>query len=116
MIGVEDLATLVVQLLREGPAGTHTWIVADGQPYTARSLYDCLREALGRRSGAGWLPAAGWRVACVVWDRLRGARGDSTGEKLFGSELYDNGAVIRDTGWRPRQVLADLAPRIVERP
>lgn len=113
MISLEDLNALLVLLLREGPAGEHTWIAGDGQRYTSRDIHDCLRRALGRDVGRSWLPAAGWRLACRTWDGLRGNRGDPTCDKLFASELYDAGAVTRDTGWRPRQTLADVAPAMV---
>lgn len=113
MIGLGDLCELLAQLLLEGPVGQHTWIAGDGQRYTARGLHDSLRRALGRGAGRCWLPAAGWRVACGALDLVRGSRGESSYHKLFASELYDAAAVTRDTGWRPRQTLDDVAPAMV---
>jgi UDP-glucose 4-epimerase len=113
MVGLDDLTRLLQELMLRGPAGEHTWIVADGQHYTARNIYDTLCRARGREPGRGWLSAAGWRLACDALDRLRGRPVGSTRDKLLGAELYDASALARDTGWQARQVLADVAPQMV---
>nr|WP_241263382.1 NAD-dependent epimerase/dehydratase family protein [Parahaliea mediterranea] len=116
MVGLDDLTALLCQLLRGGPAGAHTWIVSDGQRYSARYLYDTLRGAMGRNPGPEWLPPLAWRAAATLLDRLLGQEAGATYDKLFGTELYDHGALSRDLGWRPRQTVADLAARMVASP
>ena len=115
MVGVEDLAQLLLLLPQVVGEGVHTWIVTDGEAYTTRQIYQLLCEALGR-SGGGQLPAWCWRLFATVLDLLkREQRGSSYG-KLFGAERYDNQALLRATGWQPRQTLASAAPGIVARP
>lgn len=113
LVGLGDLCDLLCELCRQGPAGRHTWIVSDGQCYSARALYDTLREAMGRRPTPAWLPLFAWRAAAAARDALSGARVGDTYDKLFGTELYDNSALLRDLHWRPRQTVADLAPDMV---
>lgn len=115
MVGVEDLAQLLLLLPRVVGKGMHTWIVTDGEDYTTAHVYQLLREALGR-SGGRHLPAWCWRLFATALDLVtREPRGSSYG-KLFGAERYDNQALLRATGWRPRQTLASAAPAIVARP
>lgn len=115
MVGVEDLAQLLLLLPRVVREGVHTWIVTDGEAYTTRQVYQLLRDALGR-SGGRQLPAWCWRLLAAALDLLkREPRGSSYG-KLFAAECYDNQAVLRATGWLPRQTLASAAPGIVARP
>lgn len=113
MVGLDDLAALLGQLAQGGPAGAHTWIVSDGQRYSARYLYDVLRGAMGRTPGPGWLPPGAWRAAAALLDRLSSQEAGATYEKLFGTELYDHGALASDLGWRPRQTVADMARYMV---
>ncbi|GAB3287698.1 NAD-dependent epimerase/dehydratase family protein [Parahaliea aestuarii] len=113
MVSLPDLVTLTVQLLDSTRAGTHTWIVADGQPCSAREMYDALRFARGLRPGFQCLPLPLWRLACRCIDRLRGEVAGSTAGKLFGAETYRAEAVQRDTGWQARLGFADLAEQMV---
>ncbi|MDX1733891.1 MAG: NAD-dependent epimerase/dehydratase family protein [Halioglobus sp.] len=110
MIALDDLVGLLVHLVTEPPGGQHTWIAA-AESYTAREVYDALRSAAGRGPGRAWAPRWAWRGAAFVFDRLRGA--DGTWDKLFGAELYDNAALLADTGWRPGSHLRDSAPAMV---
>lgn len=115
MIGVEDLAGLLLRLPQVVGEGIHTWIVTDGESYSTRYVYRLLREALGRRDRRA-LPAWCWRILAAGLDALqRQPRGSSYG-KLFGAERYDNRALLRATGWQPRQTLASVAPAIAVRP
>jgi UDP-N-acetyl-alpha-D-quinovosamine dehydrogenase len=114
MIGLDDLTRLLLDLLHRPPAGQHTWIVTDQQRYSARDIYDAFCRARGRKPRPTWLPAAGWVLACEALDRLRRRPVGTTRDKLFGSELYDSSALTRDTGWRPRQQLADVVAQMVD--
>lgn len=113
MIGLQDLVDLVAQLVRQPPAQSHTWLVADGRPCSARQMYDALRRARGQRPGRQCLPRLLWRFACRLVDQLRGEVGGSTAHKLFAAETYDASAVQNATGWQPRQCFADVAPAMV---
>jgi nucleoside-diphosphate-sugar epimerase len=115
MVGLEDLTGLLAELMWRAPPGQHTWIVSDGERYTARNIFDLLCRAHGRSPGRSWVPARGWHLACSVLDRLQGWPAGSAREKLFGTELYDSTALRRDIGWRPTQTLADVAPLIAAR-
>ncbi|MDO8862267.1 NAD-dependent epimerase/dehydratase family protein [Haliea sp. E1-2-M8] len=115
MVGVEDLAELLLLLPQVVEEGVHTWIVTDGEAYTTRHVYQLLCEALGR-SGGRQLPAWCWRILAAGLDVFqRQPRGSSYG-KLFGAERYDNCALLQATGWQPRQTLACVAPAIVAGP
>jgi nucleoside-diphosphate-sugar epimerase len=108
MVAVQDLATLMRQIASEPPLGTHTWIVCDGQSYSARRIYDLMREALGKSPGVSWLPLWAWRLGAFLADGLRDKGADSTFLKLFGTELYNGSAVSRELSWQPKYQLADL--------
>ena len=105
MIAREDLVALLLHVADHPPPGVHTWIASDGRCYSSRYLYDLLRRSAGRRVGTDWLPAWGWRLAAAALDRLRPHPGESTWDKLFGTELYSNRAVLAATGWRPTLTL-----------
>jgi nucleoside-diphosphate-sugar epimerase len=105
MIACEDLVALLLCLADHPPRGVHTWIVCDGQRYTSRYLHDLLRRSMGRGVGTAWLPAWAWRLGTSLLDRLRSGPGEPTWDKLFGTELYSNQAVLAATGWRPTLTL-----------
>jgi nucleoside-diphosphate-sugar epimerase len=108
MVALDDLVELLCGVKRYAAAGVRTWIVADGQRYTTRYIYDQLRLAEGKSVGRVWLPLPVWRLAAALMDRLRAGGGESTFSKLFGTELYSNAALLAATGWRPRRKLGDV--------
>jgi len=114
MIGALDLVELVAGLCyNPPPVGVHTWIVTDGERYTTQGLYDLLREALDKRRGRAWLPAWGWRVGASLLDQLRPRDTTPTYERLFGTELYSNAALLAATDWRPRCRIEKVAATLV---
>ena len=113
MVALADLVQLLCMVPAEARPGVQTWIVTDGQRYSTRLVYDQLRLAAGKGVGRAWLPAPAWRLAAALLDMRAGRRGDSTFDKLFGTELYSNGAVLAATRWRPRTQLQDLAVELV---
>lgn len=110
MVSLPDLVDLMCLVAREPCPGVRTFIASDGQHYSTRFVYDQLRLAQGLPVGRAWLPEAGWRLAAALLDLRRGRQGESTFDKLFGTELYSNRAVLAATSWRPRLRLQDLAP------
>ena len=117
MIGVLDLVELAGDLCHDPPpAGVHTWIVSDGERYTTQGLYDLLRQALGKGRGRAWLPAWGWRLGSNLLDWLRPRDATPTYERLFGTELYSNAALLAATNWRPHCRIEEAAAALVGSP
>jgi nucleoside-diphosphate-sugar epimerase len=112
MIALEDLVELLCVIAQRPPAGITTWIACGGESYTTREIYDLLRIAGGKGSGIGWLPRWAWRIGAQLLDLASGQSGQSSYDKLFGSELYNNAAVLAATQWQPRVRLADNIRRI----
>lgn len=113
MISVHDLALLMQFLGQSPPAGVHTWVVTDGERYSTRRLYDVLRLASGAGPGRAWLPGWFWRLAAALVDLPGRGGSEGTYERLFGTELYSNAALLRDTGWRPRQQFDQDVARMI---
>jgi UDP-glucose 4-epimerase len=107
MLALQDLVDLLCQLAHEPPAGVHTWIACGDRAYSTRAVYQLMRQARGKGRSVAWLPLWGWRLAAAVLDTVAGARGDSTFDKLFGTELYSNAAVKAATTWCPVGKLED---------
>lgn len=108
MISAQDLVQLMCLLAREPQAGSHTWIVTDGQRYTLDHIYDVMRRSSGKGPGSAWLPGGVWRASVGLVDRLRRGAGQTLQERLFGTDLYDNSAVLAATPWRPRLTLEQV--------
>lgn len=113
MVALPDLVDLLCLVAARATSGVQTWIVTDGEHYTTRFIYDQLRLAAGKGTAPGWLPRWGWRLAAALLDHGRAAPGESTFDKLFGTELYSNRAVLAATDWRPRTRLQDVATELM---
>jgi nucleoside-diphosphate-sugar epimerase len=109
MVALPDLVDLLCLLSIRHPPGSSTWIVTDGDDYSAREVYDILRSAAGKSRGVAWLPRWGWRLGTRLLDGISLGTGESTWDKLFGTERYSNSALLAATDWRPRHTLQDLA-------
>ncbi len=116
MIGLPDLVELMLQLASHPPVGLHTWIVSDGQEYSARKLYELMRSADGKGKGVSWLPLWAWRHIANLVDALRGTGGDSTFSKMFGTELYSNVCILEAIPWQPKLHFSDIAGSIMAMP
>lgn len=114
MVGLVDLARLLLLLPQVVDEGLHTWIVTDGESYTTRHMYQLLSEALGRTRG-GQLPGWCWRLFATALDVLQREPIGNSYSKLFGAERYNNQALLGATGWQPCQTLASAAPAIAAR-
>ena len=109
MVSLPDLVDLLCDLSQQQTPGVSTWIVAGGNDYSTREIYDALRDAAGKGRGIAWVPRWGWRLAAGLRDLFRETRGESTWEKLFGYERYSSRALMEATGWRARRTLQELA-------
>jgi UDP-glucose 4-epimerase len=108
MIALDDLVALLCYLTLNPPAGVHTWIACSGAAYSTRTLYDLLRQSAGKGKGSGWLPLWAWRLSARLLDGFPMRSGEATYDKLFGTEVYSNAAVLAETDWRPRVRLEDV--------
>jgi nucleoside-diphosphate-sugar epimerase len=113
MIALEDLVELLCVIAQHPPVGMHTWIACGNDSYSTRRIYDLLREANGKGRAVGWLPRWGWRLGARLLDIASRRHGESTYDKLFGTELYSNAAVVAETRWRPRIRLEDVIAEMV---
>ena len=113
MIAVEDLVALLCVIAQRPPTGLHLWIACDAQSYSAQVIYDLMRQVSGKGRGAGWLPHWAWWLGTQVLDIASGKQSGSTYEKLFGTELYSNAAVLAATDWRPRVTLEHAIEGII---
>jgi nucleoside-diphosphate-sugar epimerase len=115
MVSLADLVDLLCLVAGEPHPGVRTFIASDGERYSTRFVYDQLRLAQGRPVGRAWLPLAGWRLAAALLDLRPGRAGETTFDKLFGSELYSNRAVLAATSWQPRLRLQDVVSGMIAR-
>lgn len=102
MLALPDLVQLLCLLASSPASGVSTWIACGEHGYSTRDIYDCLRSVAGRGRGVAWLPLWGWRLAAALLDLGTSPGGESTYDKLFGTELYSNAALLAATDWRPR--------------
>lgn len=106
MIALSDLVALLCTVAGRQGIEPRTWIATDGEAYSTQQVYDLFRQLHGLGPGRAWCPRSLWRLGAAVLDRLQPA-GEPYWQKLFGTELYDNSAVLCDTQWRPRLTLGD---------
>ncbi|MCB1706651.1 MAG: NAD-dependent epimerase/dehydratase family protein [Halioglobus sp.] len=104
MIALDDLVSLLLRIAQQPPPGVQTWIACGAGSYSTREIYDLLRAARGRGPGVAWLPHWAWRLGARLIDTVAPGA-ESTYDKIFGTELYSNAAVTRDTGWQPQLTL-----------
>jgi UDP-glucose 4-epimerase len=114
MIALKDLVILLHCIARQPPEGVNTWNVTDGQRYSVRCIHDLMRQALGESIGRTWLPLWAWYTAAFLRDKgIRGS-GETTFEKLFGTELYCGAAVQAALSWQPQLTLADVMGEMMD--
>lgn len=107
MIALSDLVELLCVIAQRPPLGVHTWIASGPQAYSTREIYDLFRESQGKGPGVAWLPKSVWQWGAGLLDALARRDRGATYDKLFGTELYTNAAVIQATAWRPVTTFAD---------
>lgn len=107
MIALEDLVALLRVLAQHPVPGVQTWIACGNDGYSTQEIYDLLRASQGKRRAVQWVPHWLWRLGASLGDIVLGRSSGSTYDKLFGTELYSNAAVVEQTGWRPEMTLED---------
>ena len=105
LVGLADLCDALCAMLKVELPDGQAYVITDGERYSLRRIHDAIRAGLGRRSGNGWIPVPVWRAACSLVDMLR--PGESTWDKLFGTELFSSENLQSDLRWQPRHRLED---------
>lgn len=108
MVSVTDLARLLLALVHHNSDGVATWIAADGEIYSTRRLYLALRAAQGLGDSPVTLPLWCWQLLSRLYDLTRSGGGQSSFDKLFGTELYRGEAVQTAVDWRAEQRFEDV--------
>ncbi|MEM1153284.1 MAG: NAD-dependent epimerase/dehydratase family protein [Pseudomonadota bacterium] len=114
MIAVDDLTAVMCVLVSAPLTNLQTWIVTDGQSYSTRKVYDALRYAMGKSLGKLWMPQPIWRFLASAIDTVTGAERGETFNKLFGTELYSNRAIVEAISWQPNISLEQVAEDMVQ--
>lgn len=120
MIHLDDLVEAAYLAATDPRAAARTYILTDGNAYTAREIYDAILLACGRRLPGWSLPPALLRLAAGAGDliaRLRGRRflfDSDVLEKLMGSARYSGERIHRELGFTPRRDLRESMPEILE--
>lgn len=114
LIALDDLVEMLCLFVAPPAWGAGTWI-ASAEARSTREIFELLRRADGKGAGLSWAPAAAWRLAAALLDRVRGNTGASTYDKLFAAELYDNSALLAATGWQPSRTFAATAHTLFDR-
>jgi nucleoside-diphosphate-sugar epimerase len=95
LIGVENLADLLVRAMEHPAASNRLYLAADGTDLSTPDLVRCIAEAGGRRPRVYPLPpdwlAAGFRLV----------RRGGTSDRLTGSLCVDPSRVRRELDWAP---------------
>ena len=113
MIAVQDLVALLCVIAQRPPVGVHQWIACGSHSYSTRAIYDLIRAASRKGTGIDWLPHWAWSLGARVLDMASGQQSGSSYAKLFGTDLYNNTAVLMDTDWAPRVMLEHVIEDIV---
>ncbi|WP_295431767.1 NAD-dependent epimerase/dehydratase family protein [uncultured Thiodictyon sp.] len=119
MIHRDDLAQAAILCAALPRARGRTYVVTDDTPYSTRRIYECILEALGRRTPRWNLPIGLLRLAALGGDgigRLRGRRlpfDSEVLEKLIGAACYDGTPIRQELGFQSRRTLPDSMAEMV---
>lgn len=108
MLALSDLVALICELVEHPRTGFNVWIACGDIAYSTREIYDAMRLKYAKSDGMAWLPLPLWRLFARVLDGGRKIPGDSTFDKLFGTEVYTSAALQAAIGWRPQAELKHL--------
>lgn len=119
MVHVLDVVQAALLAQESRQADGMTYIVTDGQAYSARRIERAIRQALGKRLPRWSLPLGLLRFLARGGDavgRVRGRRFvfDSDAlDKLFGSAWYSPNKIMRELGYRPVYTLEQALPEML---
>lgn len=120
MVWVEDVVQAALLAAEQPQANGKTYVVSDGHAYSTREIYEAICLALGRPLPRWTVPMSLLKAGAYVGDAVRAitrrrfAFDSEALEKLTGSAFYPSDAIVRELGFRPRKILTDVLPAIVE--
>ena len=119
MVDVRDLARAVIAAARRESANGRTCIIADGEDYSTRRIYQAMRSALGK-AAPGWsFPACMYRAAGHAGDlyeavlRRPAAFNSAVCSRLLDSACYHSVAAETALGFHAEFCLEDALPMMV---
>ena len=95
LVGVENLADLLVQCVGHPGAANETFMASDGEDVSTRELVARMAKALGRSARFISVPQSALRLAA----RLTGK--ESAVDRLFGSLVVNSDKARQKLGWKP---------------
>lgn len=119
MVHVDDVVEAALLAATRPEAAGKTYIVAGGEAYSTRRIYELMCEALGRRPARVTAPVGLLRAGAAMGDVIGRARGrrfvfDSDAlAKLSESAWYSSDRIERELGFRARRTLEDALPEMV---
>lgn len=122
MVHSEDVAAAAILAASRPLACGRTYILADGEAYSTRRVYEAMCHALGRPVPSWQVPARVLHMGAELGDFLRrhGAGSfpfDSAAlHRLIGSAWYDSTRARRELGWEPSRTLEQALPEISRTP
>ena len=118
MVHVADVAEAALLAAGREQAAGRVYILADGEPYSTRRIYEAMCRAVGRTPLPWHVPRPLLQVAARTGDVLgragrRGVPFDSGAlDRLLGSAWYDASRARRELGWLPSRTLEEALPEI----
>lgn len=119
MISVSDVVEAISTTLNNDVTISQTYTLTDNQVYSARRIYNEITAGFDRRVPGWYLPMPLIQSAAFMGDLIGKLFNSSLPinkevvEKLFADFRYSSHEISIDTGWQPRQVLADVLPSII---
>jgi nucleoside-diphosphate-sugar epimerase len=110
LIGVENLASLLILCATHPAAAGQTFLAAEPQPHSTADLIAALAHALGRPNRVFGFPVGLLRACTTVLGR------QADFEKLCGSLEVSSLKAQRVLGWTPRLTFAEQIARTVHAP
>jgi nucleoside-diphosphate-sugar epimerase len=95
LVGVENLADLLVECVGHPGAANETFMASDGEDVSTRELVARMAKALGRPARFLPVPESAIRLAA----RMTGK--EAAVDRLFGSLVVDSSKARQKLGWKP---------------
>lgn len=119
MVHVADVAEAALLAAERPEAEARVYLLADGEAYSTRRVYEAMCHALGRRVPGWQVPLWVLNGAAKAGDVLsahgrRPVPFDSQAlDRLLGSAVYDASRARQELQWTPRHTFEESLPEIV---
>ncbi len=119
MVSIDDVVDAMLLAVAKPDAAGKIYILSDGQQYSARTIYNAYRNALGLQERRWSLPMWLFRVAAIIGEGMSQLGlsipfNQQAWQKLFGSAEYSAEKIQMELGWRPEHTFNSVVPQIVE--